>query len=79
MTRISIPSIIEPQGASTRVEIVGDIIYMGRAVPGSLITDPVWLITKLDAADGGEYPELHPNGKASFTNIWEDRALLVYS
>lgn len=79
MTRKSIPSIIEPQGASTRLEIVDDIIYKGTAVPGSSTADPVWLITKLDATDGGEYPELHPDGKASFTNIWDARVSLIYS
>ncbi len=79
MTRLSNPSIIEPQGASTRVEIDGDIIYTGRAVPGSSTADSVWLITKLDATVGGEYPELHPDGKASFTNTWDDRVSLVYS
>lgn len=78
MAILSNPSILEPQGASTRVEINGDTIYMGRAVPGSSTADPVWLITKLDSTDGGEYPELHPDGKVSYTNIWDDRATLNY-
>lgn len=79
MTILLNPSIIEPQGASARLKIDGDIIYKGTAAPGSLTSDPVWLITRLDATDGGEYPELHPNGKVSFTNIWDDRAILSYS
>lgn len=72
------PSIIESQGASKRTEIVGNIIYKGRALPGSLTSDPVWLITKLDATDGGQFPELHPDGKLSYTNIWDNRATLIY-
>lgn len=75
----SIPTLIEPQGASTRLQIVGDIIYTGVAEPGASTADPVWLITKLDATDGGEYPELHPDGIARYINVWDDRATLIYS
>lgn len=73
------PSIIEPGGASTRTEIVGNIIYSGRAAPGASETDPVWLITKLDTTTGGAFPEIHPDGKATFTHIWGNRASLIYS
>lgn len=78
MTILMNPSIIEKGGASKRTEILGNIIYTGRAAPGSLTSDPVWLITRLDVTDGGEIPELHPGGKAGFTNIWDNRASLVY-
>lgn len=80
MTILMNPSILESQGASTRLDTSEtDIIYQGRAVPGSLASDPVWLITKMNVADGGEYPELHPNGKADYTNVWNDRVSLIYS
>lgn len=73
------PGINEAGGASNRLKIEGTIIYTGKAVPGASTSDPVWLITRLDTADGGEFPELHPNGRASFTNIWNDYASLNYS
>lgn len=78
MSIIMNPSIGEPQGASTRTEIVGDIVYSGRALPGSSVADPVWLITKMDLTDGGQLPEIHPDGKVGYTNIWNDRASLIY-
>lgn len=79
MTIARMPSIIEQGGSTIRTDIAGDLIYSGRAIPGSSNADPVWLITRLDATDGGDFPELHPNGIASFTNVWDDRASLTYS
>lgn len=78
MSVLFVPSIIEPQGASTRLQIVGDIIYTGRAPSGSSTADPVWLITRMDVTEGGEYPELHPDGLVSFVSVWDDRATLTY-
>lgn len=78
MTRARIPSIIEEGGASTRTEVTTDFVYSGRAVPGSLDSASVWLITRL-ALTTGDYAELHPDGRASFTNIWANRASLNYS
>ncbi len=79
MSILRIPSIGENQGASTRTEIMEDTIYSGKALPGSLESEPVWLITRMDITDGGQYPELHPDGKVSFTNAWTDRTTLIYS
>ncbi len=64
---------------TTRLQIDGNLVYSGSAQPGALTADPVWLITRLDTTDGGEFPELHPNGKAEFANSWDDRATLPYS
>lgn len=77
MTRARLPSILEKGGASTRTDVTTDFVYSGRAIPGSSSSAPVWLITRLDL-NIGDLAKLHPDGKASFTNIWDDRASLNY-
>ncbi len=75
----SVGGVVEnPTDTTKRTEIVGDIIYMGRAKPGALDSDPVWLISRLNIEDDGQYPRLYPDGIASFTNVWNDRATLTY-
>lgn len=70
---------LKPSALTTRMHIDGDFVYAGSATPGSLTSASVWMITRLDTTDGGEFPELHPNGKAEFVNSWDNRATLSYS
>ena len=53
------------------------ILYLGEAVPGSSISDPVWRIRKLDTTSG--ISTLWANGEASFVNQWDERLNLIYS
>ena len=58
-------------------EASATITYVGNAVPGSITSDPVWQIKRLNSAAGliVEYA----NGSAAFTEIWDNRAALSYS
>lgn len=65
-----------------RTDFVGeDKIYKGRAVPGSLDSDPVWqmwLITVTDV-DEGDSNDTWADGNSSFDNVWNDHLTLDYS
>lgn len=61
---------------STRVETVGDIIYLGEATIGSAESDSVWRIRRIDTAG---IIETKWAGGGAFTNAWDDRASLTYN
>lgn len=52
-------------------------IYVGQADPGSLESDPVWRIKRLNTSSGlqGSWAD----GDALFNNVWDDRTTLTYS
>jgi hypothetical protein len=52
-------------------------IYIGEAAPGSLPSAPVWRIKKLLTV-GPQKGIVFANGSADYTNIWEERHLLIY-
>lgn len=49
-----------------------NIIYLGKAVAGSLITDPVWQISRLQETTGNK-GVLFANGSTAFNQIWANR------
>jgi hypothetical protein len=51
--------------------------YIGSALPGSSVASPVWSILRFDTSSGlvGSWA----GGSASFTNVWDNRAILSYS
>jgi len=51
--------------------------YVGQAQDGSLESDPVWQIQKIDTSSGVSI--LWADGNNKFDNIWDDRATLTYS
>ena len=53
------------------------ICYLGEAVPGSLESDAVWRIKKIDFTGGASIT--FANGTATFVNKWSERAILSYS
>lgn len=58
----------------------GNLIYYGLAAPGTATSAPLWQIRRLDYdGTGNLLDELYPNGSASFSNIWDNRAALSYS
>ena len=62
-----------------RDDFVGDtIIYRGEAAPGSLESDPVWKIKRIEFAPDGDVTTKFAGGVATFTNAWSDRATLDY-
>lgn len=54
-----------------------NILYIGHAIIGSLESDAVWRIKKLDTTTGivMEYAD----GNDRFDNVWDDRESLSYS
>jgi hypothetical protein len=61
----------------------GNLIYHGTAKPGSLTSAAVWMIRKYTytSVAGSDVISLKQwaNGKATFENIWDNRAALSYS
>lgn len=88
--------VIQPRVAEVQIQIIEDIsvpyakhtefvgedkIYKGRAIPGSIDSDPVWqiwLITITDT-DEGDNNEKWADGNAKFDNVWDDYLTLEYS
>lgn len=74
----SVPLQVTSASFATRLDEASAVItYVGNAAPGSLTSDAVWQIKRLDSTSGlvVEYAD----GTADFDNIWDDRAILSYS
>ncbi|MBF0161605.1 MAG: hypothetical protein HQL88_04880 [Magnetococcales bacterium] len=52
--------------------------YLGYAVPGSLDSDRVWQIQRLEYVDG-KVVAVRFAGHAEFTQAWNNREALAYS
>ncbi len=62
-----------------RDDFVGEsIIYRGQAAPGSLESDLVWKIKRIEFAPDGDVTTLYAVGNANFVHAWTDRATLEY-
>lgn len=53
------------------------ITYIGQARPGSLSSQAVWRIKRVDASSGVDVT--FADGNANFDNVWDNRASLNYS
>lgn len=63
---------------AVRLDTVADpILYLGKASIGSLTSNPVWQLAKLDTSTG--LIKTWSGGSATFTNIWDNRTSLTYS
>lgn len=58
-------------------EVSATLSYIGKAIPGSLTSAPLWQIKRLDETTG--MITTFADGNAEFDNIWDDRASLSYS
>lgn len=61
---------------SLRVDILGNIIYIGKAQTGTSTALPNWQIQKIDKT--GVVTKLYCDGNANFDNIWDNRTSLTY-
>lgn len=59
-------------------ELSPSLYYTAKAATGSLETDPVWAVSKLEII-GDDVTTLLAGGVESYTNRWSDRATLIYS
>ena len=61
-------------------DISGNLVYLGRALPGSSQGESVWQISKfIYDIDNNLISILWANGNTSFLNIWNNRASYTYS
>lgn len=60
-----------------RTLTVGDVTYIGKAAIGSLVTDPVWQIKKLDKSSG--LAITWADGDSNFNNIFDSCTELEYA
>lgn len=62
-----------------RVDFVGDTIYKAEAVPGSLETDAVWRMYKIEVSPvDGDVIETYADGNADFDNVWANHLTATY-
>lgn len=67
------------QGLATRLDDAGSgVTYVGKALAGSISSNPVWQIQRLTELNGDITVEW-ADGDISFDNTWDDRASLSYS
>jgi YD repeat-containing protein len=57
----------------------GNVIYVGYASPGSLSSQPVWRIKKMNYDAAGNLISVkYADGDLNFDNVWDDRENLTY-
>jgi len=63
---------------SKKIDFIGDYIYKGEAVPGSVTSAPVWRISRtyLDPNDG-DVTVLWADGVSTFTKIWDNHITTI--
>lgn len=89
-------TVVKPSVAEVQVQIIEDIsvpyakrtefvgedkIYKGRAIPGSLDSDPVWQVwlVTITNIDEGDNNDTWADGNANFDNVWNDYLTLEYT
>ncbi len=60
-------------------DLNGNVIYAGKAAPGSAKSAAVWQIKNFLYSGSNVTDILWADGNASFDNIWDSRASLSYS
>lgn len=55
------------------------VTYVGLAVVGSLTSDPLWRIQKIDQSVAGMTSVTWAGGSNAFEQVWDDRTSLTYS
>jgi hypothetical protein len=65
------------EGYTVEIQTDSGYYYIGRAVPGSLTSSPVWQIKRVDPTVG--IVILWADGDNEFDNVWDDYLLLSYS
>ena len=62
------------------IDTVGDVKYIGEALPGTASSSAGWRIKKVDLTDvGGDIEIVWAENTAKFTNTWDDRLSYEYS
>ena len=63
---------------TTLIDEQGSVSYVGRAVPSSLTSAPVWQIQRITQTETSVAVE-YANGTDTFNKVWDARASLAYS
>lgn len=80
-----VSSVATGEGATsytTRIDTASTtgITYVGKAVPGSATSNPVWQIQRIDETQTPETTIiLWADGNADFDNTWNNRTSLTYA
>jgi hypothetical protein len=69
---------LQPTATRTDSLTTSNVTYIGSAVPGSLTSDPVWQISKIDKTTAGVMVTTWADGNAQFDNVWDNRASLTF-
>lgn len=55
----------------------GAVIYIGQALPGTLVSDPLWRIQQINTAGGVQIA--YANGSPTFQAAWASRLTYSYT
>jgi hypothetical protein len=67
---------VQPPTLTTRMDTVGDLTYVGKAVIGSADGSAVWQIQRIDETSGIVIK--WADGNSNFDNIWSNHLALTY-
>lgn len=70
--------LLNADNLATKIEVSGDLTYVGIATPGSAQASAVWQCKKIDAT-GGNTVVTWADGDADFDNVASDLTSLTYS
>lgn len=71
--------LLQPIDYATIIDDAGSgVTYVGKAEAGSLQASAVWKIFKM-VESSGDLVITWADGNSSFDNVWNDRAILIYS
>jgi hypothetical protein len=70
---------VVPQALAVQLDEVGAITYIGEATPGSITSDPVWRVKRMDESGDPELIITYADGDSNFDNVWDNRLTLTYS
>ncbi len=62
-----------------RIDKEGDLTYIGKAEPGTLTSDPLWQISRIDESALPDVTILWADGNSNYDNVWTGRLGLSYS
>lgn len=63
---------------SVRVDVVGDLMYVGIATVGTEDSDPYWQIKRVQTTTTGSVTVVWADGDDKFDNVWAGRTGLSY-
>lgn len=75
---VSLPTSVSGAYTVLLDQVSDTLTYVGKAAPRSSTASPVWQVKRI-LTEGTVLSVEYASGDDTFTNVWDDRASLVYS